>query len=58
MKIRGYYMYHLKWCLISLKMRVSLMSYDKMINDQGGQIRILCQGMEILTRETSIARSN
>jgi hypothetical protein len=35
-------MYHLKWCLISLKMRVSLMSYDvpKMINDQGGQIRI------------------
>jgi starch synthase len=37
---------------ISLKMRVS-MSYDvpKMINDQGGQIRILCQGMEILTRE-------
>jgi starch synthase len=32
---------------------VSLMSYDvpKMINDQGGQIRILCQGMEILTRD-------
>jgi hypothetical protein len=22
-----------------------------MINDQGGQTRILCQGMEILTRE-------
>jgi starch synthase len=32
---------------------VSLMSYDvpKMINDQGGQIRILCRDMEILMRE-------
>jgi starch synthase len=32
------------------------MSYDvpKMINDQGGQIRILCQGMEILTREDQL----
>jgi starch synthase len=31
---------------------VSLMSYDvpKMINDQGGQIRILCRDMEILMR--------
>jgi starch synthase len=31
---------------------VSLMSYvPKMINDQGGQIRILCRDMEILMRE-------
>jgi starch synthase len=31
---------------------VSLMSYDvpKMINDQGGQIRILCRDMGILMR--------
>jgi starch synthase len=31
---------------------VSLMSYDaKMVNDQGGQIRILCLDMETSTKE-------
>ena len=35
-------MYHLKWCRIWLKMRFLyyLMMFPKMINDQGGQIRI------------------
>jgi DNA-directed RNA polymerase subunit L len=52
-------MYHLKWCLLA-ENEVSLMSYDvpKMINDQGGQIRIFMQGMEILTREDINCRSN
>jgi hypothetical protein len=47
--------------VVPTKNEVSLMSYDvpKMINDQGGQIRILCRDMGILMREdTNYMRSN